>query len=293
MDGVAGPVTDTCGVCNRPLLDPESRAAGIGPTCARKFTGGHGTAGSHQLTFEENDMTEQPKPARYRKLPVEITAVQLRWSSWSLVCELLGDALLAENPDGAYEIPETEAADTCGEPGPGYISLKVRTAHDELATVRHGDWIIPEAQPGRFYPCKPEVFAATYELADTPKPAGRCGNDPRTVLSPGDQAAVTEFKGYLAEKRRADEAEAVLAETKKLLERRTTTLRKRAETAEAAIKRTVDVMRAYVVASGGAGVNPKQVIDLLSPTWPNGNHEAPAPGQTETRSDRCTSKSRP
>ncbi|MFC8625643.1 DUF6011 domain-containing protein [Streptomyces anulatus] len=139
-------MTDTCGVCSRPLLDPESRAAGIGPTCARQFNGGHGTAGSHQLTFEE---------------------------------------------------PMTD-----------------------------------------------------------PKPTGRCGNDARTVLSPGDQTVVTEFKEYLAEKARADRA-------------------------EAAIKRTVDAMRAYVVASGSAGVNPKQVIDLLSPTWPNGNHEAPAPGRAE------------
>ncbi|NEC43256.1 DUF6011 domain-containing protein [Streptomyces sp. SID8016] len=134
-------MSDTCGVCNRPLLDPESRAAGIGPTCAKKFHGGNGTAGSHQLTFEE-PMTDR-------------------------------------------------------------------------------------------------------------KPTGHCGNDPRTVLSPGDQAAVDAVKEYLAEKARADRA-------------------------EAAIKRTVDAMRAYVVASGSAGVNPKQVIDLLSPTWPNGNHEAPA-----------------
>ncbi|MET7412487.1 DUF6011 domain-containing protein [Streptomyces rubiginosohelvolus] len=247
-------MTDTCGVCNRPLHDVESRAAGIGPTCAKKFHGGHGTAGSHQLTFEE-PMTDT-QPTRYRKLPVEITAVQLRWSSWSLVCELLGEALLAENPDGANVIPKAEVADTCGDPGPNYIALKVRTAHDELATVRHGDWIIPEAQSGRFYPCKPDVFAATYEPAEALRPTGGCGNDPRTVLSPGDQAAVAEFKEYLAEKARADRA-------------------------EAAIKRTVDQMRAYVVASGSAGVNPNQVIDLLSPTWPNGNHEAPAPAAAE------------
>ncbi|MFD3749721.1 DUF6011 domain-containing protein [Streptomyces cyaneofuscatus] len=197
-------MTDTCGVCNRPLLDPESRAAGIGPTCARKFNGGHGTAGSHQLTFEE---------------------------------------------------PMTD-----------------------------------------------------------PKPTGRCGNDPRTVLSPGDQAAVTDFKEYLAEKRRADDAEKerdgmrralhllrygmnrakgndfaadyVVTLIDETVAQCTGTVmepcdadeqRARAVQAEAAIKRTVDQMRAYVVASGSAGVNPNQVIDLLSPTWPNGNHEAPAP----------------
>jgi hypothetical protein len=39
----------------------------------------------------------------------------------------------------------------------------VRTVHGELAVVRHGDWIVPEKTPGRFYPVKPDVFAATYE----------------------------------------------------------------------------------------------------------------------------------
>ena len=53
--------------------------------------------------------------ARYRKRPVEIEAVQLRWTQWNEVCEFLGDALIAENSDGAWEIPATEASDTCGE----------------------------------------------------------------------------------------------------------------------------------------------------------------------------------
>ena len=101
--------------------------------------------------------------ARYRKVPVEITAVQLRWSTWNEVCELLGDALLAENPNGAREIDADEVSDTCGEPGPTYIALDVRTVHGEIATVRHGDWIIPDGKPGTFYPCKPTIFEATYE----------------------------------------------------------------------------------------------------------------------------------
>lgn len=102
-------------------------------------------------------------PARYRKKPVEVTAVQLRWTTWSDVCTLLGDALTAENPDGAYYIPAGEVSDTCGESGPNYIGLKVRTMHGDVAPVRHGDWIIPDGLPGTFYPVKPDVFAATYE----------------------------------------------------------------------------------------------------------------------------------
>jgi len=106
---------------------------------------------------------------RYRKRPVEIEAVQLRWTTWNEVCDFLGAALVAENPDGAQEITAEEASDTCGEPGPTYIALQVRTVHGDLAPVRHGDWIIPEPQPGRFYPCKPDIFAATYEASEQPE----------------------------------------------------------------------------------------------------------------------------
>jgi hypothetical protein len=35
--------------------------------------------------------------------------------------------------------------------------------HGDKARVRHGDWIIAEDMPGRFYPCKSEVFADTYD----------------------------------------------------------------------------------------------------------------------------------
>lgn len=101
----------------------------------------------------------------YRKKPVKVQAVQLRWSAWVDVCELLGEALLEVNPNGARTISAEEAADTCGETGPIYIELDVRTIHGEIATVRHGDWIIPDGKAGRFYPCKPDIFEATYEEA--------------------------------------------------------------------------------------------------------------------------------
>lgn len=99
---------------------------------------------------------------KFRKKPVVIEAVQLRSESWSEVCALLGPALRAENPRGAMAIPRDQASDTCGEVSP-FVALNVRTAHGEIAVVRHGDWIIPEKEPGRFYPCKPDVFAATYD----------------------------------------------------------------------------------------------------------------------------------
>ena len=50
----------------------------------------------------------------------------------------------------------------------------LHTAHEnsindrgQLVFLTDGDWIIPESsKPGRFYPCKPDVFASTYDPID-------------------------------------------------------------------------------------------------------------------------------
>ena len=40
----------------------------------------------------------------------------------------------------------------------------LHTIHaDQTVRLEHGDWIIPEADGVHFYPCKPDVFTATYE----------------------------------------------------------------------------------------------------------------------------------
>jgi hypothetical protein len=45
----------------------------------------------------------------------------------------------------------------------------VTTIHGQRAYLADGDWIMPEpSTPGRFYPCKPDVFAEFYEpVVDT------------------------------------------------------------------------------------------------------------------------------
>ena len=50
----------------------------------------------------------------------------------------------------------------------------VHTAHDipnsaygQLVFLSRGDWIVPEAKEGRYYPIKPHVFAATYEPVES------------------------------------------------------------------------------------------------------------------------------
>lgn len=47
-----------------------------------------------------------------------------------------------------------------GEPLP---YAYVITIHGDKATLAPGDWIIPESDGVHFYPCKPDIFDATYE----------------------------------------------------------------------------------------------------------------------------------
>ena len=43
-------------------------------------------------------------------------------------------------------------------------SPHVHTAHNsQLVVLTDGDWIIPEPDGVHYYPCKPDIFAATYE----------------------------------------------------------------------------------------------------------------------------------
>ena len=43
----------------------------------------------------------------------------------------------------------------------------VHTIHDnQMVVLEVGDWIIPEPDGGHYYPCKPDIFEATYEAVD-------------------------------------------------------------------------------------------------------------------------------
>lgn len=95
--------------------------------------------------------------AKYRKRPVVIDAVQLTWNNWGEICDFLGSIINPENPARSVET----YSDTCGEQGPGWIELTIPTLEGEHI-ARHGDWIIKGVQ-GEFYPCKPGIFASTYE----------------------------------------------------------------------------------------------------------------------------------
>jgi hypothetical protein len=95
---------------------------------------------------------------RYRKRPVVIEAVQLTWKTWGDVCEFVGDVISTDNPARSVD----GFSDACGEIGP-YIELTIPTLEGDHV-ARHGDWIIRGVK-GELYPCKPDIFAATYEAA--------------------------------------------------------------------------------------------------------------------------------
>ena len=88
-------------------------------------------------------------PQRFRKRPVDIDAMQLDRDNAKDVCDWIQsrmpDASVWYNADGAVGVDTLEG----------------------LMRVDIGDWVIRGVQ-GEFYPCKPDIFDATYEPADTP-----------------------------------------------------------------------------------------------------------------------------
>lgn len=96
---------------------------------------------------------------KYTKKPVEIEAVQLNWANWSEVCDFLGEIISPENPARNVDT----CSDGCGESTP-YIELTIPTLEGPMI-AKHGDYIIKGIK-GEFYPCKPDIFEATYSESD-------------------------------------------------------------------------------------------------------------------------------
>jgi hypothetical protein len=101
---------------------------------------------------------------RYRKLPVEIEAVQLTWPTWSEVCEFLapefesGRAVGGVKRGSAYfwgDAAEREVSDATP------LAIRITTL-EGVMVADEGDWIIRGVK-GEVYPCKPDIFEQTYE----------------------------------------------------------------------------------------------------------------------------------
>lgn len=107
-----------------------------------------------------SEMTAQTKgPNQYRKKPVVIEAVRWTGANIEEVLSFFGD--ISKLPvTGAYIKPGIGHCPPMG-------TLDIPTL-EGVMTAQAGDWIIKEPFPTdnrKFYPCKPDIFALTYELA--------------------------------------------------------------------------------------------------------------------------------
>jgi hypothetical protein len=83
--------------------------------------------------------------ARYRKKPVEVEA--MRFQDFGTI----RSGEIADWCGGHY--------DNAGDGRPGWIEIDTL---EGVMRANSGDWIIRGVQ-GEFYPCKPDIFDATYE----------------------------------------------------------------------------------------------------------------------------------
>ena len=93
-------------------------------------------------------------PQRYRKKPVEIEAVQMRvidgWESVLALAEWCGGQAFRDTTS-----PEQMAKTY-------YWAIQIPTLEGTMRATNL-DYVIRGVQ-GEFYPCKPDIFEATYEV---------------------------------------------------------------------------------------------------------------------------------
>ena len=102
--------------------------------------------------------------AKFRKKPIVIEAVQLTWQNWSEICAFVPKPWFVRGvwlDDDGKEIKETDRANFKAAGNNG-IGLVIQTLESQEFLARGDDWIIKGVN-GEFYPCRPDIFAATYE----------------------------------------------------------------------------------------------------------------------------------
>lgn len=87
----------------------------------------------------------------FRKKPMVVEAIR-----WDGVCMDAFNVWLDPPDGGSVGLPFCKDGDL--------PLLYIKTLEGEM-TANEGDWII-KGVGGEFYPCKPDIFAATYEPAD-------------------------------------------------------------------------------------------------------------------------------
>lgn len=94
------------------------------------------------------------EPQRFRKKPVVITAMRFR-ATYQNAEQIIAwiNAVTGYDPAKGVDPPVMYY----------YGDLTIRTLEGDMHATK-GDWII-QGIKGEFYPCKPDIFEATYEPA--------------------------------------------------------------------------------------------------------------------------------
>lgn len=90
---------------------------------------------------------------KYRKKPVVIEAIKLSSNNFDDICDFIGSTPQMEyNPE--YGV------DKNGNTNEYYLGVYIDTLEGTML-AKNGDYIIKGVK-GEFYPCKPDIFEATY-----------------------------------------------------------------------------------------------------------------------------------
>jgi hypothetical protein len=92
---------------------------------------------------------------KYRKKPVVIEAIQWTGENKQQICEFTNMHLQSSSPPQGFEHDNDILNDA--------VTLVIPTLEGDHIANRY-DWIIRGVK-GEFYPCKPDIFEATYEKA--------------------------------------------------------------------------------------------------------------------------------
>ena len=98
--------------------------------------------------------------SKFRKKPVVIEAVQYDGSrdSAHLICKWAGLDVARFGPAMRDHRQPSEWIGSL-------LEIKTLESRDGYHEVSPGDWVICGVK-GEFYPCKPDIFAATYDLVE-------------------------------------------------------------------------------------------------------------------------------
>ena len=95
---------------------------------------------------------------KYTKKPVTIDAIQVKANNFDRICDFIGCT-----PEQVLN-PMSDI-DEHGDSRDPYLGVIIDTLEGKM-TANIGDMIIKGVN-GEFYPCKPDIFAKTYDKADT------------------------------------------------------------------------------------------------------------------------------